>query len=317
MKLSQDIIESVFRQIETRNHASNNQAIIHSDELKNILSAQLGVSKDIIAQVVSILLDAHKILHIEIIAEDTARNIDRIDGFVVTELSVIRNLKSYFEKQLIILYEKQYHKNMGAASIIKELFGQMHTINMTEIGQILNKTIILGEYEKMIEKDFTTYSHEWQEKKMIELAVERGFRWHSDIPELNEENKSFETDLKTESADNNDQTISAIIPEGMRAVDTEEYTDFTDKSQKYPLNRILNIYGIDFFTKIYFRRYKFGYIQQLIEDRQITRKSDLFQIKEILAVVKKNILKDRALTEHREEIYSLDKAITHAMFIHN
>ncbi|MDA3900104.1 MAG: hypothetical protein PF637_06245 [Spirochaetes bacterium] len=310
MKLSQDIIESVFRQIETRNHANNNQAIIHSDELKNILSAQMGVSKDVIAQVLSILLDTHKILHIDIIAEDKVRNIDKIEGFVVTELSVIRNLKNFFEKQLIILYEKQHHKSMGAASIIKDLFPQMQTINNTEIGQILNKTIILGEYEKMIEKEFTSYSHEWQEKRMIELGVERGFRWHSDIPELNEDNKSLEVELAAPV-----ETANTPPIELQRAVDTDEFNDFSNKSSKYPLDRILNIYGIGFFSKVYFRRYKFNYIKQLIDDRQIIRKSDLLQIKEILGVVKRNILRDPALSEHREDIYALDKAITHAMFI--
>lgn len=316
MKLTQDMIENVFRQIETRNYALNIQAIIHSDELVSVISAQLGVTKDTIRQIIQILLEAHKILRIEIISEDSARGTEKIEGYVVSELSLLSKLKNFFDQQLIILYQKQYHANKGAASIIKELFPQLQNLKQSELGQILNKTIILGEYEKMLEKDFANYSHEWQEKKIIELGLDQGFKWYSDIQELNEQNRHLMDALDVDEEEEETPFATSETEGGTskRAVDSGEYEDFTDKKQKYPLQRILSIYGVEFFVKIHFRKYEFLYIKQIIDDRQISQKSELGRIKTILQTVKRNIFKDEQLKEYREDIYALDKSITHAMF---
>ncbi|MFW6367021.1 MAG: hypothetical protein ACOC2H_11180 [Spirochaetota bacterium] len=309
MKLTQDMIESVYRQIETRNYSSNPQAIIHSDELLSIMSAQMGVSKDTIHQIIQILIDAHKILHIEITSRDDVRGIDTVYGYVISDLNIIRELKNFFEKQLMIGYEQQYRKAKGVSAIIKELFPQIRSLNTTEIGQILNKAVILSEYEKMLSKDFSEFTHEWTERKIAELGTELGFRWTSDIPEINEEFSFASIDNEgVRTADDIIQTDSK------RAVDTTEYQDYTDKKNKYPIKRILNIYGIEFFCKIQFRRYEFKYIKQLVDDRQISQKGDLSKIKDMLSQVKRNIYKDNRLQDYRNDILALDKALTHAMF---
>lgn len=312
MKITQDMIQTVYRQIETRNYASNPQAIIHSDELTSITAAQMGVPKDTIHQIIQILVDAHKILHIEITSEDEMRGIDTIFGYVISELNIIHELKEFFDKHLMIAYQKQYHKSKGTSGIIKELFPQMQSLKTSEIGQIMNKAVILGEYEKMLNRDFSEFTHEWTERRMAELGKELGFIWHSDVAEINEE-FSF-SNVK------NDDVMTAEDVEGKRvanerAVDTEEYNDYTNKKNKYPISRILSIYGIDFFCKIQFRRYEFLYIKQLVDDRQIRQKSDLTKIKEMLSTIKRNLYNDTKLQEYRDEILALDKALTHAMFL--
>lgn len=309
MKLTQEIIESVYRQIETRNYSFNLQAVIHSDELLSIMSAQLGVSKDTINQIIQILLDSHKILHIEITSEDEVRGIDTVYGFVISDLNVIRELRAFFEKQLMVAYEKQYHKSKGSSAIIKELFPQLHSLKTTEIGQVLNKAVILSEYEKMISKDYSEYTHEWTERKIAELGTEMGFKWTSDVQEINDE---FTFTGVDNDAVKTDDGIPAKA--GQRAVDSTEYKDYADKKNKYPITRILSIYGIDFFCKIQFRRYEFLYMKQLIDDGQIPQKTDLNRIKEMLSQVKQNLYRDTNLQEYRDDILALDKAITHAMF---
>jgi hypothetical protein len=308
MKLSQDMIETVYRQIETRNYSSNTQAIIHSDELLSIMSAQMGVSKDTITQIIQILMDSHKVLHIEITAEDEVRGIETVFGYVISDLNVIHELKNFFETQLMIVYEKTYRKAKGTSAIIKELFPQIRSLNTSEIGQILNKAMILAEYEKMLNRDFSEYTHEWTERKMAELGKEKGFRWISD---LNEVNKDFKFEEIREEVKTDENIVSSSAS---RAVDSPEYNDFADKTNKYPIQKILSIYGIEFFCKIQFRRYEFLYLKQLVDDRQIKLKSDVTRIKDMLSTVKRNLYKDTTLQDYREEIMALDKSLTHALF---
>ncbi len=328
MVLTQDMISQVFRTIETRNGMLTSQAIIHSDELISQLSAQMGVTKDVIQRIVHILLESHRILHIDIIASDDARGVDKIEGYVVADMSNIRSLKNYYDSQLMILYEKQYHRARGATSIIKELFPQIRTLNTSEIGQILNKAMMLGEYENLIEKDYREYSHSWQEKRMSELAKENGFAYKSDLEEYcvavpkrhaTADHREQETATSEISGKGQADSTDAEAAEHKwkRAVDTEQYHDFSDKKNKYPLKRLLSIYGVEFFTKIYFRKYEFDYIRQIIDDHQITSRNELLTIKNLLAVVKKNTHTDLKLNDYREQIYELERAITHAVFYTN
>jgi|GEM_PF-223366 len=322
MVITQDMLEQVFRTIETRNGMLNSQSIVHSDELVSQLSAQMGVTKDVIQQSIQLLLDSHKILHIDIVAKDEARNVDKIDGYVVTDMSNIRSLKNFFDSQLMLLYEKQYHRARGATSIIKELFPQIRTLNTSEIGQILNKAMMLGEYEKLIEKDYKEYSHTWQEKRMSELGREKGFLYHSDIEELNitartahrSEEKGEDASFVPAPSAQNAEEAMASGAQWKRAIDTSEYQEFSDKKSKYPLNRLLSIYGIEFFTKIYFRKYEFAYIRKIIDDHQITSKSELLVIKGLIASVKKNLNIDPKLNAFRDDISALERSITHAIF---
>lgn len=322
MVISQDMIEQVFRTIETRNSMTNSQSIVHSDELINQLAAQMGVTKDVIKQIIEVLLDAHKILHIDIVAEDTNRGIDKIVGYVIVDLSTIRTLKNFYDSQLMIIYEKTYHKARGATSIIKELFPQIRTLNTSEIGQILNKAMMLGEYEKLVEKDYREYSHSWQEKRMLEIAREKGFHYRTsghpaDITA--ETSPSPDTAVKDAPAADAEKTADtpASPEDGKRAVDTSEYMEFADKKTKYPLKRLLSIYGVEFFTKIYFRKYEFSYIRKIIDDHQITSKNELMLIKGLLAAVKKNFYTDPKLSQYKEEIFLLERALTHAVFFSN
>jgi hypothetical protein len=101
-----------------------------------------------------------------------------------------------------------------------------------------------------------------------------------------------------------------------RAVDAPQYKEFADKESQYPLQRILNIYGIDFFVKVQFRKYKFSYVRKIIEDKQIVKKKDLLFIREMISKVKDSdkLGRDSNLESCRDEINRLERAVTHAIY---
>ncbi|HNX60985.1 MAG TPA: hypothetical protein PKK43_17925, partial [Spirochaetota bacterium] len=82
----------------------------------------------------------------------------------------------------------------------------------------------------------------------------------------------------------------------------------------YPIQRILNIYGIDFFIKVSLRKYQFDYLRQLVEDRQITKKEDLILLKSTIERVKDNIFQNKELDKNRNAIYALERTVSHAIY---
>ncbi len=310
--MSEAILDEIYDEIKKRNSLENAKAIPHSDEFINLISASIGVPVNLVKTVIKALTNAHKIFIIEIVAEDTVRGIPRVEGYVVTDLALMRKMKAFFQKELVYMYNTQFNKNLMVHKVIKEIFPVIRSFNNTPIGEVANKSIMLEEFEKLIETNFIEYTEEWKEQQlaaeMDKAGIKRaitGADAHTVKEEIGESGDTLVAELK-------DGTRFQLS----RAVDSERYRKFItrSKSKSYPLQRILNIYGIRFFLQTHLRRYQFSNLIQIIEDRQITKRSDLLILKEMLKKIKMNIDRDPNLAKHKDDIYNLERTISHYIY---
>ncbi len=306
--MPKSIIDEIYEEIQKQNSNSDNTAIPHSDDFIRKVSSMLGVNPDLVKRILEVLVNSHKVFSFEIILPDSLRGLPGVNGFVVADLNVIRRLKNVFYKELTYLYNQQYHKSSQAYQIIKEIFPIIRSFNNSPLGITTNKAIMLEELEKLMEKHFNEYTEDYKEKQ---FALEIG---RANLERLVKEEKKAPG--KATAAPKTPAYKRETEPpeQNQRAVDSTTYNEFIIKKSKYPLQRILNIYGIDFFYKVNLRNYQFKYLQQLIKDGQISKRSDLMHLREMLKTVRQNMNIDPGLKDHTDEIFDLEKTIAHYLY---
>jgi hypothetical protein len=312
MNITQKLIDDIFTEIEKKNSELNPQSVPHSDTFIKHLLSTMGVSAETARLAIKLLTDAHKIFVMEIVADDDRHNVEKVEGYIAADRVIIAKLKTFFQDLLCQMYERQFNKHLLIHQVIKELFPIIKSFNNTELGLIANKTIMLMEFERFLEKDFSEYTEEFKEQKMCELAAHENITY---IPKtgIAIRRPDFENS-GTSQQFTSTPPIGASHASFGRATDSAVYQDFSEKKSKYPLQRIVNIYGIDFFIKVNLRKCQFSYITQIVEDHQISKKDDLILLKGMIDKVKANISHDKELERYRSDIYALEKAVTHAIY---
>ncbi len=300
--MSVDIVNEIYDEIYRRNKEQGWKSVPQSDEFIKYITGYIGVGKDLAEQIIQVLINSHKIFSIEIISEDSMRNIPSIKGYVVAELGILRKLKNFFQNELVLMYEKQYNRRLMIQQVVKEIFPLLKSLNNTEIGQVANMAIMLDELEGFMEKHFEEFTEERKEQQ-LRIEMDR-----ANLAQLLQKNS---TSVKKETDDA--AAVSAKKTSG-RAVDSNKYTDFISKSKNYPLEKILQIYGVDFFLKVQLRNYKFDYLEKLVEDGQIGKRSELLMLKDLLTAVKRNFNRDTRLNKYREKVYSLERKVNHHLY---
>jgi len=290
-------LDEIFSRIVGFNSKANNDAIPHSDNFSKEIQSLLGIDQPEIERIIRILKDSHKIFSFEIIKEDPENEIKRIEGYVETDLQTIRKLKNYFQKLLMDEYEKQFNKRMLVHQIVKDMYARPSFYKNTLLGQVGNKAIMLEEYEGLIERNFNEFTDSWKSKKLTELMAMT-------------ENKLLRDplDKKTGTAQANK---GAALKQ--RAVDSEQYQNYAADKSKQSLDKVLQIYGVEFFFRIHLRKYEFESLRDIIESGIIDRRADLMKLKEMIQRMKSNTEKDPKLLEHTEQIYRLERIISRQM----
>jgi hypothetical protein len=154
IKMAENLINELYEEVAKVNARIGSKAIPHSDDFIIPMAATMGIGADLVKLILKILINAHKMFSIEIVHQDYVKNIPKVEGYVVTDINVIRKLKKYFQDELVIMYASQFHKNFMIHQVIKDIFPLMKNLNNTPIGQMANKAIMLEELEKLMEKSF-------------------------------------------------------------------------------------------------------------------------------------------------------------------
>lgn len=296
--MSKEIANEIYEEIKLRNAEPGEKCIPHSDEFVNYIAGSIGISIEQAQQLLKALVDSHKIFAIEIVAQDRERNIPRIEGFVDSNLASLRKLKIYYQDVLVKMYENEYYKRTSYHQVVKELIPLTDRLNNTNMGQILNKAVMTGELERLLEKSYDEYTEEWKNEKLEAILYQ--LKNSGESPDVAGEDKK--------DADKKDDRNRAS-----RAVDSKEYQDFVSKSKSYPLDRIIKIYGIEFFLRVHIRRYMFSYLAKLIEEN-VLKDNTLVVLREMLKTVKLNSERDTKLKDFRDDINSLERVIKHSLF---
>jgi hypothetical protein len=294
------IAEEVFRKIVEYNAKGNHDSIPHSDLFEKEAQSLTGIDRSEVNRVIKLLKDAHKIFTFEIIKEDKDNDIIKVDGYVETDLQTIRKLKNYFQKFLMDEYERQYTKRLLVHQIVKDIYARPNFYKNTLIGQVGNKAIMLEEYESFIERNFTEYTDNWKSNKLTELlAVESDVKMADPEP--------------ARPAPPSNKRKPGGAPVTMRAVDTPQYQDYSSDKGAKSLDKVLQIYGVEFFFRINLRKYNFDILRQIVESGQIDRRADLQLLKDMIQKMKSNIGRDPGLADHTEKIYKLERIISRQM----
>lgn len=301
--MSLTIFDDIYNEIRRRNAAGGFKGVPYSDEFIKYAAGYYGISIDLIKRILQILINAHKIFSIEIIAEDKSRDIARVEGYVVTDLVIIRKLKAFYQSELIIQYENEFHKRLMVHQIVKEIFPMLRSLNNTDVGKVANLAIMLEELERYMEKHYEEFTEEWKAKRLAyEISIS---------------NIDLQLERKQSQKGKDDSLQSGSIKDRRkkRVVDAPQYKEYIDKSKNYPLERIFQIYGIEFFLRVQLRNYKFDYLKELVQGRKIKRRSDLLLLKNMLNAVIHNRDKDQELLQYEDAIYSLMQTVNHYLFV--
>ena len=302
--MSLTIFDDIYHEIRKRNTSGGFKAVPYSDEFIKYTAGYYGLSMELIKNIIQILINSHKIFSIEIIAEDKVRDIAHVEGYVVCDLVILRKLKSFYQSELIIQYENEFHKRLMVHQVVKEIFPMLHSLNNTDIGKVANLAIMLEELERFMEKHYEEFTEEWKAKR---LAYE-----------ISLSNIDTQLEQKVEKQKVVSKPSSQVVLKDRRkkrVVDAPQYNEFIDKSKSYPLERIFQIYGIDFFLRVQLRNYKFDYLKELVETKKIKRKSDLLLLKNMLNAVLHNRNSDHNLAQYEDAIYELMQTVNHHLFV--
>ncbi|MFH0976050.1 MAG: hypothetical protein V1874_09740 [Spirochaetota bacterium] len=304
--MSKKIAQEIFEEIRKKNEKSASDSIPHSDNFLRYLNISIGIEPDFAKRLVKALINSHKIFAIEIAAEDKKNDIPRIEGYVECDLKTIKRLKIFFQDDLIRQYESEHYNRLSYHQLIKEIMPIINTLNNTPMGHAANKAIMMGELERLMEKNFEEYTEKWKESN-LDIEINKAVAGNvSDKPK-----KERKQDDNEDIAENESAGVK-------KAAGIKNYADVVSKSKNYPLDRILKIYGIDFFLRAQIRRHQFSYLTKLVESGKLLKSSDLFLLKDLLFEVKKDINSDPQLAEFREDVHGLERSITHRLYFgHN
>jgi hypothetical protein len=286
-------LDEIFNKIVEYNSKGNHESIPHSDVFEKETELLIGINKYDFAQIIKYLKDAHKICSFEIIKEDKDNDISRVDGYVEADLHTIRKLKNVFQKILMDEFEKQNNRRLLVHQIVKDIYSRPNFYKNTLLGQIANKAIMLNEYENLIERNFNEYTDSWKSKKLEELSA------------LTEK-----IGLESGSETAEDAASDTRPDTEHRAVDSPLYNKYSSDKAKQSLDKVLQIYGVEFFFRINLRKYNFDLLCDILEKGVINRRADLVVLKELIQKMKANIGKDSKLIEYNNKIYKLERIIS-------
>jgi len=301
------LIDDIFNAIVKGNMKDNRDAIPHSDTFSKEITTRTGIDDLMFENLIILLRDAHKIFVFEISKEDKDRNIDHVQGYVDADMTTIRRLKLVFQDLLVGLYEEEYGKKTMAGQAIAELFPRINTIANTPLGSVANKAIMLDEYERLLEKKFNDYTEDTKELLLEELVNERKDLFQKEIIKVNEEQKIKEEKKKASKKDPRSRNQR-------RAVDTDKAVSFDDNRKDLPVEKLISIYGIDFFLRVHLRRYEFDLVKNTVEQGHLRRPDELKKLKTYLTKLKQNASNDPGIDAHMSELYSLDRVVSY--FLH-
>jgi len=290
-----DFIDTVYKRIVALNSLYDLNSIPYSDSFCKETEYLFSLSINEINIIIKILSESHKIFVMEISKEQYDDKKDKLYGYVAADILIIEKLQGVFHKGLTVEYERRFGERKGSAQIIKELMPNLKSINNSILGIVLNKTVMLDNYLYLLRKNHNEYTEEWKREHLNQQIL----KYHNIF---NKDSKG-----KDPGEDSSDGKGDA---RPQRAVDSPLMEDFTEHVTKESVEKVLHIYGVDFFFRVNLRKYKFLYLGQVIETGIIDRKEDLLKVKEMLKKVKENANKDKELEKYYDHIMSLDIKIT-------
>ena len=296
------LLGDIYYEIEKKNKQSDLSSIPASDQLFAHFIKKYRLDSEKIPELFEILRNSHKIFTFPIVKEDEQNNVREVAGFVLADLVIVKSLSGYFEKQLMRIYSEVININLPISKIKKSFPAISWDYNNTELGKIGNIVINLTTFEDILSRDYAyaresrQYSPEWKEKMYKKLIISS--QTVSYYIQTREE-------APPEPVKEQKKSDEAKPADKIRVKRDEPSKPQSDTS----IERNVLLYGIDLFTRICFRDYKFSLIQKVIDNNLVKTRDDLLAVKNHLKMLRQNSDKDLNLQKFAAEINRLEKSV--------
>ncbi len=293
-----ELLLAVYEEIKAVNEGRDIFSIPQSDTLYGELTKKFNLIPFNIPGLLRMLVASNHIFSFDIVKEDRKNKILKVEGYVVTKGDIISGLKKAYEDELTSLFAIEFNKKLTGDRVVEMFAPHMEEYNNKPIGRIGTIAYNLNQLARVLEWDIMKYSQKRLEE-LLDAEVASGPEFSSFISEHRER--------PAPQPENGHQKKDAATKK--RAIDSSEYESMMNYSSKNSVEKTIAVYGIDFYTRVCFRDYRFSLIQSHIESGLIRRKDDLAAIKKLLLKERANADKDMKIQEYAADINRLEKII--------
>jgi len=295
MKDLEELLNAIYIDIRKRNSDRGLQAIPQSDEFFEQITKAYSLIPFAIPKLIKMLVDSHKVFSFTIVEADRKERIRRVEGLVVAEGNIVKDLLQRYGDELVRAYSHEFSTKYTVERIIKEFYPKLQEYNNTHIGKIAYMVINLMGIQSNLERNIMQYGVKWQEKQL-----------KTEIENSDPIDYFIETASGIGSTDGG---AKGGAEQGPRATDAAKYEDLKRYLTKNSVEKTITVYGIEFYSRVCFREYQFSLMQKLIEDGIVHDKDDLKLVKKMLQKTRSNSDQDLNLQKYANDINDLEKLI--------
>lgn len=296
--LNRTLTDRIFESIKNYNTSEYDPSVPMSDQFMKDFTAAEGYSESETKTGIMILNESHRVFIIAISKENRQTGSKKIDGYVVADESVISNLRSIYQRRLTELYNKEKGTRFGYPQVIKDIMNRMASLVNTPLGRVANIAIMLNEYQNLMAKYPEEFTDSWCEEKLDEYL----------------EHSSFSEEGDGEETGEDETREGGVKGAATRAVDTPEYEVYSRDDKTLTPQKMLMVYGADFFFRVKLRKYEFSLLRDMILEGHIKRKSDIVLLRGMIKTIKGNFDRDPKLNDYFEDIYHLDRELSKKLY---
>ncbi|TFH43548.1 MAG: hypothetical protein E4G96_00880 [Chrysiogenales bacterium] len=298
MKTLAELLQAITMEIRKKHTGRSLQSLPLSDEFPQWIAERYSLLPFATHTLFKILADSHLIFIIPVVEADRKERIRRVEGYVVAEGNIIKSMVEFFGDELIRAYSTEFSMKYSVERITKEFFPRLKEYNNTELGKIANILINLMGCQMTLGRNIMQYGQKWQEKQLGE-EIEASAPLESFIDSGN-------GGLGREKGS---PSKPAAPDSSRRATDAVRIEEFNKYSSGNTIEKTIAVYGIEFYSRVFFREYRFTLLKKLIEEDRITKNEDLRVVKKILQKTRSNSDQDFKLQAFAHDINSLEKSI--------
>lgn len=263
------------------------EVIPRSDTLYRHMFSDICTSEADMFHYLDLLESAHYIFILTIHEPDEAHHLKGTDGYVIADEMLLEAVSDKSNRVLENVYASQKRQMKGSQAIIRELFHEIHSHKNTPLGEAMNLSIMITQFQEIIKETPHEYKDDWKEEKLNQLI--------RDISSKKEGGEGHEYEQKTEVDENATR----------RAIDTKEYLEAEKMNLNGVWGKAVERYGVQFLVRIHFRKHEFNEVRKLIKQKRIAREEDLRFIRDTLNIMEKRMEDTPSLKPFSREMAEL------------
>lgn len=277
--------------------------------------ADICESNDKMLFYLRLLDEAHFIFTIHLVENDPNLMMDGVSGYVIAESAIIETLLASTSISLEAAYEQQFYKRSSVSTIIRQLLPDARIYNNTPLGRVLNITVMLQQFTKVLRAEFESYTSMWKKNKLKELFSETGMGQDQldtiDSYEVNKDGQEEQNPDPDPVPDFGSEEVLAgiegeIIPSSdkasMRAVDSPELKKLQEMDKSGQWGQAVEKYGAQFLLRVHLRKYEFDRVRWLIQTGKIAKEEDLRFIRDSIRKMESRYEQDPGLNRYKKQM---------------